>query len=396
MLDLTEISVIVPAYNVEKYIGECLDSLINQTFGDIEIICVNDGSTDSTLDILNEYASRDSRIRVISQKNMGVSAARNRAMECISGKYTYFMDSDDVLDVNALNELYEIIEDKQVDFVLFKIINFDNETGKKERNPYYDMKYLKEIVGEDIFSHNDLPEDIVFKIAVTPSSKLYRSALIENIRFPEGLIFEDNAFFIETFLNAERIYFHNSYLLNKRVRDESITHNPNESFMDFIAISEILIDLTRKYGLYEQYKEGLFVKIIRNTYLRFSQVPTDIKGEFFTKIKDYFTSKKDELDVDEDFQNGDERIRKIFYSAIESQNYREFELTVKCFDLNKTLEKRENKINFQTSKIRELSVENKKLAEENERLNNLNSQMMESASWKITKPMRKVKNKVKK
>ena len=424
MLILPAVSVIVPAYNVEKYLAECLDSLINQTFKDIEIICVNDGSTDSTLDIFNDYAAKDSRIKVFSQENKGVSGARNAAMDHITGKYTYFMDSDDVLDINALETLYNIAEDKQLDFAIFKIMNFDDETREKEPNPYYDMEYLKDAVGENVFSHRNLDPVDVFKIAVTPASKFYRSDLISDIRFPMCLIFEDNAFFIETFLKAERVYFYDEYLSNKRVRADSITHSPNESFMDYISISKILIDHTKNFGFYEQYKEGLFYKTILNIYLKFKQVDTPTKAVFFEKIKEYFLSKKEEYDNDPVFQGCDEKIREIFYSAIESQNAREYELSIRCIDLSEIIEKKDAIIEQKSGRIRainrdkdklinnsrhlsdklnEVSFEYRNLKKQNKQyksqindLKYVNEQLMGSTSWKVTKPIRFVGDAVKK
>ena len=96
-----EISIIIPVYNVEKYLDECLNSAANQTFENIEIICVNDGSTDGSLEILESHASKDKRIRIISQENKGVSSARNEGLDAARGKYIYFMDSDDYMDLNA-------------------------------------------------------------------------------------------------------------------------------------------------------------------------------------------------------------------------------------------------------------------------------------------------------
>ena len=94
---MPKISVIIPVYNVEKYLRECLDSLLNQTFKDIEIICVNDGSTDGSLNILNEYASKDSRFIIINQNNQGLSAARNNGLNVAKGDYVAFLDSDDYI-----------------------------------------------------------------------------------------------------------------------------------------------------------------------------------------------------------------------------------------------------------------------------------------------------------
>ena len=103
---MVKVSVIIPVYNVEQYLKECLDSVINQTLKDIEIICINDGSTDGSLKILEKYESLDDRIVVFSQENSGLSATRNKGMQLSSGEYVYFMDSDDYLELNALEELY--------------------------------------------------------------------------------------------------------------------------------------------------------------------------------------------------------------------------------------------------------------------------------------------------
>ena len=97
---MPKISVIVPIFNVEKYLKECLESIINQTFKDIEIICINDGSTDNSLDILNQYAEKDNRIKVITQSNQGLSAARNTGIKYANGEYISFIDSDDYIDTS--------------------------------------------------------------------------------------------------------------------------------------------------------------------------------------------------------------------------------------------------------------------------------------------------------
>ena len=106
MTNVVEISVLIPSHNVEKYIRECLDSIVNQTFKEMEIICIDDGSTDSTLDILNEYALKDSRIRVYENKeNKGVGYTRNYLLSLAKGKYIYFMDSDDYLELDAFEKV---------------------------------------------------------------------------------------------------------------------------------------------------------------------------------------------------------------------------------------------------------------------------------------------------
>ena len=139
---MMKISVVIPVYNIEDYLSECLDSIVNQSLEDIEIICVNDGSTDGSLDILKEYESKDSRVKIISQENKGIGNARNTALEYAKGEYVYFIDGDDTLELDALERLYDLNIEKNADFIIFKISNFNEETGERINDEYYTMPYL--------------------------------------------------------------------------------------------------------------------------------------------------------------------------------------------------------------------------------------------------------------
>ena len=122
---MINISVVIPIFNTAPYLKECLDSVLNQTFTDFEVICVNDGSNDSSLEILKKYQQKDNRIKIINQENKGAGAARNVGIDHSRGEYILFLDSDDYLDKDTLNDCYEIAHSKSLDILLFKIINFD-------------------------------------------------------------------------------------------------------------------------------------------------------------------------------------------------------------------------------------------------------------------------------
>ena len=206
---MVEISVIIPAYNAIDYLDEALDSIINQSFKDLEIICVDDGSTDTTLERLEYYASKDSRVQVYTQENQGPGGASNTGLSKANGKYVYFMDADDILDLNALEELYNIMGEKELDFVIFKAINYDQDTDKYYEDSYFTMPKLHEVVGDDVFDWRDIGNTI-FDICVTPWSKLYRHDLVKRsgAQFPLELIYHDNIFFWEIMFNSSRIYFY--------------------------------------------------------------------------------------------------------------------------------------------------------------------------------------------
>ena len=237
---MIKVSVIIPVYNVERYLEECLDSVVNQTLEDIEIICINDGSTDNSLDILDTYAKKDSRIKIINQENRGLSASRNNGLKISTGKYICFLDSDDYLELNALMEAYAISERYSLDMCLFKLINFDDITKKQCSEEYFDMGYLKELVGDNVFDHHVVGE-VLYRISVTAHSKLFNRDLIFDMKFPEGLIFEDDAFFTEAIFKSERVFFLDKYLYNRRLRADSITHANTERFIDWIEIYNLLI-----------------------------------------------------------------------------------------------------------------------------------------------------------
>ena len=124
---MIKVSVIIPVYNVKPYLKQCMDSVVGQTLRDIEIICVDDESTDGSLKILQEYAEKDTRIQIIRQKNAGAGAARNNGMRHATGKYLSFLDSDDFFEMDMLEKAYEKAERDQADFVVYKSDQYHTE-----------------------------------------------------------------------------------------------------------------------------------------------------------------------------------------------------------------------------------------------------------------------------
>ena len=129
-----KVSIIIPVYNVEKYLKKCLDSVINQTLKDIEIICIDDGSTDSSYTILNEYAQKDNRFVILKQKNNGAGAARNKGIEIAKGEYLYFLDSDDFVDITLLEKAHTKIKENDCDICIFKNYFYNDNTKEKYIN----------------------------------------------------------------------------------------------------------------------------------------------------------------------------------------------------------------------------------------------------------------------
>jgi len=187
MSEKVKVSVIVPVYNVEKYLRRCLDSIVNQTLKDIEIICVNDGSTDSSFEILKEYKSKDDRIKVIDKRNEGVSIARNTGIDIASGDFIGFVDSDDWVDLDFYEKLYAAAIRTNSDIAAAEIIRLSKYNKK------YHLKFEKEI-STDVFAQKLEICDVPDKSYVW--NKIYKRDKINaiNLRFKPGMIFEDVIF----------------------------------------------------------------------------------------------------------------------------------------------------------------------------------------------------------
>lgn len=178
---MIKVSIIVPVYNVEKYLEKCLDSLINQTLKDIEIICVNDGSTDTSQKILEKYSKKDNRITIINQENAGLSVARNSGIDIAKGEYIGFVDSDDWVDLNFYEKLYNSAIENDADIAVSSIIRW------RKYNQKYRIKYEDKIYQslEEKVSACGIPRICYVW------NKLYKSHIVQNEHFTPNVYFED-------------------------------------------------------------------------------------------------------------------------------------------------------------------------------------------------------------
>lgn len=372
---MKKVSVIIPAYNVEDYLEECLDSIVNQSLKDIEIICINDGSTDSSLEIFNRYASIYDNIKVFSQENKGLGATRNRGIDLAEGEYIYFMDSDDILELNALEELYRLSKEKETDFIMFKLINFDDETKEKSRKKYYDMKKLKNMVGDNVFNYKDLGE-YVFYLAVSAPGKFFKSSFIENLRFPENILFEDKVFFVKSIFNAERVYFYDKYLYNRRIRKDSIMTGASKDHVDLIEIENQIFDYIKGIGLFEDYKNPLYNRKILLLYTRYTQIRTEHKQYFLEKFKEDLLNHREEYEEDEDFLKVLKPETKcVYYNVLESDDCEEFDFKLDLCNSRNELDKLKMENQSYKDNLKKLEKSNdslqkslKKLKKENKAL----------------------------
>ena len=213
------ISVIVPVYKVEKYLDECVESIINQTYTDIEVILVDDGSPDNCPQMCDAWEKKNKRIKVIHQKNGGISAARNAALDIACGEYIYFVDSDDFIEATALEYLHKLIVEYNVPMVIggYRIISADGEYDQKVLpDGNIEVTVLDEYKLWELTAHN--------MAGVVVWSKLYKAELWKDCRFPIGKIHEDNGVMLEILPKCHRVVYSNKPIYNYRINLQGIMH----------------------------------------------------------------------------------------------------------------------------------------------------------------------------
>ena len=282
------LSVIIPVYNVENYLNECLDSVTSQTLEDMEIICIDDGSTDNSPDILKEYSKKDKRIKIITKENGGQATARNLGIKEAQGEYIAFVDSDDFIEPTMFEKLYTKAKDNNLDIAMCKIATYDNQTEEIKDNVWYYMLGVFRDFEKDIFNHKDTKE-FTCHIAVTPYNKIYKTTLLKenNILFPEGLIFEDEKFFYDTYLRAKRVSIVDEFLYYYRINRKGSTVDTikDNDFSDIVPISKLIRETFKETDNYEDYKILLSNRFIHLQLARFTQTSQKYKENFFNLLK---------------------------------------------------------------------------------------------------------------
>lgn len=324
LLDKPKISVIVPVYNAEKYVDECLNSLVNQTLSEIEIICINDGSTDNSLKILDKYAKKDNRVTVISTDNNGPGNARNIGLKKSKGEYISFIDADDWIDLDSFNLLYYRAKKNNLDMLFFQMINYINDTKKMIHTDLYDHRCFIDVFDENsIFSHENT-QDFLFSIPVCPVSKIYKKDFLtkNNLLFPEGIVFEDNLFFYNSYFKANKLGFLEKQLYYRRRHKNSITQTFNKKKLDIVIVVNLILDLFKDLDKYEGYKKNVINHTFSMIYDWLQKIPLEYGEELFSLIKKNFKG-TNELKCDfNDFLNDDNK--NIFEIILTSDYYLDF------------------------------------------------------------------------
>ncbi len=251
----TKISIIIPVYNVEKYLERCLQSVINQTYQNLEIIIVNDGTKDNSQQIIDRFAAQDSRILTLIKENGGLSDARNYGLDYVTGDYIFFLDSDDYLELNAIELLYKRAMETMAELVVgYHNRIFENKPSWLERNFKY-QHHLNLDSPQNIFEN----KEIIVNVSNSAWGKLYKSELFlkTDIRYPKGLYYEDLATTFRILATGCKVIDIEENIYNYIIRPGSYMTNGSRNIYDMFNIFDLLIDYYNKNDIYNTFKEEL-------------------------------------------------------------------------------------------------------------------------------------------
>lgn len=291
---MPQVSIILPVYNVEKYLEQCLDSIIKQTFKDFECICVNDGSSDNSLSILEEYAKKDKRIKIISQENKGVSGARNTGLKQATGKYVTFIDSDDWISNKYIETLYNSIT-----FCDYDIACAHHKIYFEDINDFKILKNVSKIKKILLKNNRNIVDKInVVNLSKNVWNKIYKNDFLikNNFSFFEDIFSgEDYSFNLLCFLYTDKVVFMDDFIYFYRKRNNSLTVNDEkirtETAKAFMKTIEIL--LKRNFNdkcflkIFIKWLVYYLGKVSKNVSLKNKEIIINRAVLLIDKIKNY-------------------------------------------------------------------------------------------------------------
>lgn len=291
LLNNIKVSLIIPVYNAEEFLNESIGSVLNQTLKDIELVCVNDGSKDNSLKILQSFAKKDSRVKIINQQNKGCGAARNKALNYANGEYIYFFDPDDYIAPNALEELYKNAILNDSDFVIFKIASFIDGQPINYDEPGFEFEKIFGDIDFNNFTFNykDVKRHVLLS-SFAPWTKFYKKSFLDkydDFRFHTNVAFDDVPFHVQSMLRASRISYVPEFFYYYRLSNPNSVNNTASNAPDIIKIIDYVENFLKDNGYYNEFREDFL--IFKITQLSMYISSSNSEG-YFSKVKKIVSS----------------------------------------------------------------------------------------------------------
>lgn len=298
---MAKVSIIIPTYNVEDYLEECMDSVVNQTLHDLEIICINDGSTDSSLEILKRYAKDDDRIIIVDKENGGYGIGMNIGLDKATGEYIGIVEPDDYVPLNMYGDLYKKAKENDLDFIKADFYRF-----KRKNNGDMELAY-------NHLSQNEEDYNVVFDPSHTPEairyimntwSGIYKREFLEkyHIRHNEtpGASFQDNGFWFQTFVYGQRAMIVNKpYYMNRRDNPNSSVHNKEKVYCMNVEYDHIRNILSKDEELWERFKYMYWYKKYHSYWMTVMRIGDEYKREYVERFSAEFKRALDKHELDQ-------------------------------------------------------------------------------------------------
>lgn len=283
------VSIVAPVYNVQRYLEIFMNSVLQQTYRKFEVICIEDGSTDESLNLLCDFTKRNSQIKLIEQNNSGAAAARNLGLNYANGEYVIFLDSDDYFEPDLIEESVAKAEEFNADIVIFRAEAFDDETGQTSalndrisKLPEYQKK---------VFSYKDIPEDIFNSFLTAPWNKLYRKSFLDEYGFKFQNIKRTNdlLFVCQTLVTAKRIILLDKVLVHYRTGITKNLQSGNaETPLDFYKALIALKEYLGKENLFSAVAKSYYKLVLGIVFYNLNSITSDKQ---FKELIEFFKDK---------------------------------------------------------------------------------------------------------
>ncbi len=289
MIKDPKISVVIPVYNTGEYLEKCLDSLLFQTYSNLEIICIDDGSEDNSFSILKSYEQKDKRFKAYKMEHKGTSVARNFGIDKSTGDYISFIDSDDWVFLTLYQTFVKVLEhySSNLDMYMFNVAAYVEGQNDVIPRTFFDLSdWNKKQDKFAIYTFNDCMRP--FSRNLSAANKIYRKEfLLQNeIRFPENLKYEDQYFCIKAFLRAKSIMINEEVFYRYRnMISTSSSLKVTKGVFDIFKIVDLIEQELDKLNLYEVYKYALFQFKYNVYYSHYKYCPVELKEKYYIEMK---------------------------------------------------------------------------------------------------------------
>ena len=326
MKTIPKVSIIIPVYNVEKYIGKCLESIIYQTFKNYEVIVIDDGSKDNSLEVCNLYAKKDERIKVYHKENSGAPSALNFGLKKASGEYLWFIDADDFIDKNALDFLTETADASGADMILFgaRTVNAENGEPNNLQTEYWSLSNVNNNYRTKLITYTSIM-DWLINLPTVPWNKFHRRTFINShkILFDEELLAPYDCYFnLCCYLNGAKLFFCKEVLYNYRLSEQSTTaklvaHN-SPKWAQPILLAQKTDKLIKKQGVNRDLYKIFVKRTLKHIFFWFRRCKGNSVKKYYVLMREYFKNLDKDIYTEKNLQESEEYLQ---YLKVKSTPY---------------------------------------------------------------------------